>query len=62
MFIATHSADILRGVLDANSPAVKVVRIRRDGAANSVRLLDNARIGELWRALGRSAPTILEHS
>lgn len=48
MFIATHSADILRGVLDANSPAVKVVRIRRDGAANVVRLLDNARIGELW--------------
>lgn len=48
MFIATHSADILRGVLDANSPAVKVVRIRREGNANAVRLLDNKRIGELW--------------
>lgn len=48
LFIATHSADILRGVLDANSPDVKVVRIRREGALNNVRLLDNLRIGELW--------------
>ncbi|PPU44627.1 hypothetical protein XarbCFBP7697_01555 [Xanthomonas arboricola] len=48
LFIATHSTDILRGVLDANSPDVKVVRIRRSGDTNSVRLLENARIRELW--------------
>lgn len=48
LFIATHSSDILRGVLDANSPDVKVVRIQRSGATNTVRLLDNGRVSELW--------------
>ena len=48
LFIATHSSDILRGVLDANSPDVKVIRIRRSDASNSVRLLDNARVAEFW--------------
>lgn len=48
LFIATHSSDILRGVLDANSPDVKVVRIQRSGATNTVRLLDNRRVSELW--------------
>ena len=48
LFIATHSTDILRGVLDANSPAVKVVRICRQGEVNAVRVLDNQRIKELW--------------
>lgn len=48
IFIATHSSDILRGVLDANSPDVKVVRIQRSGSTNSVRLLDNRRVSELW--------------
>jgi ABC-type ATPase involved in cell division len=48
IFIATHSSDIIRGVLDANSPDVKVVRIRRTGNANTVHLLENARVRELW--------------
>lgn len=48
LFVATHSADILRGVLDANSTDVKVVRIRRDGNRNRVRLLSNDQINELW--------------
>jgi AAA domain, putative AbiEii toxin, Type IV TA system len=48
LFIATHSTDVLRGVLDANSPDVKVIRIRRDGNVNAVHLLDNARIKEFW--------------
>jgi energy-coupling factor transporter ATP-binding protein EcfA2 len=48
LFIATHSADVLRGVLDANSPDVKVVRIRREGDVNLVHLLENARVRELW--------------
>lgn len=48
LFIATHSADIVRGVLDANSPDVKVVRIRRNGNVNVVRLLENSRVQELW--------------
>lgn len=48
LFIATHSTDILRGVLDSESPDVKVIRIRRNGNVNSVRLLSNERIKELW--------------
>jgi hypothetical protein len=48
LFIATHSTDILRGVLDANSPDVKVVRIRRNGDVNAVHLLENVRVQELW--------------
>jgi len=48
LFIATHSTDILRGVLDANSPDVKVVRIRRNGDVNAVHLLENSRVQELW--------------
>ena len=48
LFIATHSTDVLRGVLDANSPDVKLVRLRRLGNRTVVRLLDNARVQELW--------------
>lgn len=48
LFVATHSTDILRGVLDANSTEVKVIRIRRDGGCNKVRLLGNDQINQLW--------------
>ena len=48
LFIATHSTDIVQGVLNANDPNVKVVRIRRQGNVNHVRLLENARVQELW--------------
>ncbi|MCT8126603.1 AAA family ATPase [Alishewanella sp. BS5-314] len=48
LFIATHSTDILRGVLDAESTDTRVIRIRRNGEKNTVRLLSNERIKELW--------------
>lgn len=48
LFIATHSGDVLRGVLDSNSPNVRVVRIRRDGDVNRVRELRNEQVAELW--------------
>ncbi|HEY2345770.1 MAG TPA: AAA family ATPase, partial [Xanthomonadaceae bacterium] len=48
LFIATHSSDVLRGILNTNSPDVKVARIRRNGGVNSIKLLDNSRIKELW--------------
>jgi energy-coupling factor transporter ATP-binding protein EcfA2 len=47
-FIATHSADFLRGILESRDSRTKVIRIRRDGNTNHVRLLDNARVAELW--------------
>jgi len=48
MFIATHSGDILRGVLDSGSANVRVVRIRRAGTNTSVTELNNERVTELW--------------
>lgn len=48
LFIATHSTDVVRGVLDTESSSVRVLRIRREGTRNVVRLLDNNRIRELW--------------
>lgn len=48
LFVATHSGDVLRGVLNSNSPNVRVVRLRRLGAVNIARELDNARIAQLW--------------
>jgi energy-coupling factor transporter ATP-binding protein EcfA2 len=48
LFIATHSTDLLRGILDSESPDVRVLRLTRHGNTNTVRLLDNSRIQELW--------------
>lgn len=48
LFIATHSCDVLRGVLDSNSEDVRVLRLTRSATGNSVRLLDNSRIKDLW--------------
>lgn len=48
VFVATHSGDVLRGVLDAATLNVRVVRIRRAGDVNHIRQLDNAKISELW--------------
>jgi predicted ATPase len=58
LFIATHSTDMLRGVLDTESTDVRVVRIRRNGLTNTVRLLSNDRIKELWG----SATAVFEYS
>lgn len=48
LFLATHSGDFLRGVLDSESKQVTVVRIRRRGDVNDIRQLDHERIRALW--------------
>ncbi len=48
LFIATHSGDILKGVLNAGGNNVRVVRLRREGGVNVMRQLDNERISQLW--------------
>ena len=48
LFVATHSADILRGMLDTESSDIRVIRIRREGVTNVVRVLNNDKIKELW--------------
>lgn len=49
LLIATHSGDVLRGVLDTNRENLRVVRIRRSGDVNIVRQLDKTAIAELWK-------------
>ena len=48
LFIATHSGDVLRGVLDGNPGNVHVVRVRRDGSVNAVKELEPAEVQKLW--------------
>ncbi|MCO5108435.1 MAG: AAA family ATPase [Burkholderiaceae bacterium] len=48
LFVATHSGDVVRGVLDAGASNVRVVRLQRDGDINRARQLENDKIAELW--------------
>lgn len=49
MFVATHSGDFLRGVLDANSSRVRIIRLQRDGDKNIVSELTNSGIKTIWQ-------------
>jgi predicted ATPase len=48
LFIATHSTDILRGILNADSQQVTVARFRRSDTTNGIKVLNNERVKELW--------------
>lgn len=48
LFIATHSGDFLRGILDTGSSRIRVVRIRRDGRINFPNELDSSGIRSIW--------------
>lgn len=48
LFIATHSGDFLRGLLDSNSPRVRIVRIQRRGEVNPIKELDNVGVRNVW--------------
>jgi energy-coupling factor transporter ATP-binding protein EcfA2 len=56
LFIATHSQDFLKGVLEASSEKLKIARIRRDGQINRVRILDSDMIRKIW------SDSLLRHS
>lgn len=56
LFLATHSEDFLKGLLDANTNNLKIVRIQRDGAINKVRSLENSDIESIWK------DSLLRHS
>ena len=43
LFIATHSPDVLQGLLDVAPEHLRVLRIQREGAVNRVKELDKAR-------------------
>ena len=48
LFISTHSEDFLKGLLDADSNNVKIVRINREGNNNHINILSNDGIRRLW--------------
>jgi hypothetical protein len=48
LFVATHSGDVLRGMLASESSRVRVLRLRRAGDVNITRQLDNCQIAQVW--------------
>ncbi|MEN0083165.1 MAG: AAA family ATPase [Leifsonia sp.] len=47
VFLATHSAAILQGVLEAGT-AVTIIRLTREGGVNRAAVLDDSALQELW--------------
>lgn len=56
LFLATHSEDFLKGLLDANVTNLKIIRIQRDGAINKVSVLNSSDIKNIWN------DSLLRHS
>ena len=56
LFLATHSSDFLKGLLEADVSNLKIVRIKRNGNVNNVSVLDNSDIKEIW------SDSLLRHS
>lgn len=56
LFLATHSEDFLKGLLDADNSNLKIVRIQRNGAINRVSVLNNSDINSIWN------DSLLRHS
>lgn len=48
-FIATHSQDLLKGLIEKAPERIKIIRITRDGNTNFVKLLDNNALSESWK-------------
>ena len=49
LFIATHSADVVYGLLNGASEKLRIVRLQRRGNTNELRELDKARTAEISR-------------
>ena len=47
-FIATHSEDILKGLLEACPQRLKIVRITRNSNSNCFSIINNERFNEVW--------------
>ncbi len=56
LFLATHSGDFLKGLLDSNNNKLKIIRIQRDGAINRVHSLTSSDIESVWN------DSLLRHS
>lgn len=56
LFIATHSGDFLKGLLDSNRSNLKIIRIQRRGTLNKVSILNSSDIRDIW------SDSLLRHS
>jgi AAA15 family ATPase/GTPase len=56
LLLATHNTDFLKGLLEANTSNLKVVRIQREGNINKVSVLNNSDINAIWN------DSLLRHS
>lgn len=48
LFLATHSGDLLRGIISASSSRVLVVRVQRSNDKNPIAQLDQRGVRQLW--------------
>ncbi|WP_068368027.1 ATP-dependent nuclease [Aedoeadaptatus coxii] len=48
LFISTHSAEVINGLLDSNNGNINVIRINREANINHIFCLGNQEIKELW--------------
>lgn len=56
LFLATHSENFLKGLLDANVLNLKIIRIQRNGLVNNVSVLNSLDINNIWN------DSLLRHS
>lgn len=56
LFLATHSEDFLKGLLDADNFNLKIIRIQRVGNINKVSVLHSSDINSIW------SDSLLRHS
>lgn len=56
LFLATHSEDFLKGLLDSNVKNLKIIRIQRKDSINEISVLNSLDINEIW------ADSLLRHS
>lgn len=56
LFLATHSEDFLKGLLDSNAQNLKIIRIQRNNSINEISVLNSNDINEIW------SDSLLRHS
>ncbi len=49
LVMATHSSDVIRGLLDAEEASVTIVRLTRAGDVNPAAVLDAGKVRMLWQ-------------
>ncbi len=56
LFLATHSEDFLKGLLDSNAQNLKIIRIQRENDINKISVLNSIDINKIW------SDSLLRHS